>query len=73
MTTAQMRQVVVSENSIDVVTAEIPQPGEGEVIVRSLVTGVCGSDTHAAHGRHPFIQLPYHPGHEGRRRGGAGD
>ena len=64
MTTARMRQVVVSENSIDVVTAEIPQPEEREVAVRSLVTGVCGSDTHAAHGRHPFIQLPYHPGHE---------
>jgi 2-desacetyl-2-hydroxyethyl bacteriochlorophyllide A dehydrogenase len=25
---------------------------------------VCGSDTHAAHGRHPFINLPYYPGHE---------
>ncbi len=25
---------------------------------------MCGSDTHAAHGRHPFIELPYHPGHE---------
>ena len=36
----------------------------GEVLVHSVVTGVCGSDTHAAHGRHPFIELPYHPGHE---------
>jgi 2-desacetyl-2-hydroxyethyl bacteriochlorophyllide A dehydrogenase len=36
----------------------------GEVLVHSVVSGVCGSDTHAAHGRHPFIELPYHPGHE---------
>ena len=36
----------------------------GEVLVHSVVSGVCGSDTHAAHGRHPFIDLPYHPGHE---------
>jgi 2-desacetyl-2-hydroxyethyl bacteriochlorophyllide A dehydrogenase len=28
------------------------------------VAGVCGSDTHALHGRHPFITLPYAAGHE---------
>jgi 2-desacetyl-2-hydroxyethyl bacteriochlorophyllide A dehydrogenase len=59
-----MRRVVVSAEGIDVVQAEIPRPGRDEVLVRSVVTGVCGSDTHAAHGRHPFISLPYHPGHE---------
>jgi len=60
----QMRRVVVSAGSIDVVTAATPRPGPGEVLVRSVVAGVCGSDTHAAHGRHPFVPLPYHPGHE---------
>jgi 2-desacetyl-2-hydroxyethyl bacteriochlorophyllide A dehydrogenase len=60
----RMRRVVVSAQSIDVVDAEVPTPGPGEVLVRSVVVGVCGSDTHAAHGRHPFIVLPYHPGHE---------
>ena len=61
---ATMRRVVVSADRIEVVQAETPQPGPGEVLVHSVVTGVCGSDTHAAHGRHPFITLPYHPGHE---------
>ncbi len=61
---ATMRRVVVSADSIDVQTADVPIPGAGEVLVHSIVTGVCGSDTHAAHGRHPFITLPYHPGHE---------
>jgi 2-desacetyl-2-hydroxyethyl bacteriochlorophyllide A dehydrogenase len=28
------------------------------------VSGICGSDVHAAHGRHPFVPLPYLPGHE---------
>ena len=28
------------------------------------MAGVCGSDLHAAHGRHPFVPLPYRPGHE---------
>jgi 2-desacetyl-2-hydroxyethyl bacteriochlorophyllide A dehydrogenase len=60
----RMRRVVVSPDSIDVVDAPTPAPGSGEVLVHSVVSGVCGSDTHAAHGRHPFIDLPYHPGHE---------
>ena len=59
-----MRRVVVSADRIEVVEAPVPEPGPREALVRSLVTGICGSDTHAAHGRHPFIPLPYHPGHE---------
>ena len=60
----RMRRVVVSADSIDVVESATPEPMRGEVLVHSVVSGVCGSDTHAAHGRHPFINLPYHPGHE---------
>ncbi len=60
-----MRRVVVQDGgAIEVTTAPVPEPGEGEVLVRTLVSGVCGSDTHAAHGAHPFITLPYRPGHE---------
>ena len=59
-----MRRVVVSADRIEVVEAQAPRPGPGEVLVRSLLVGICGSDTHAAHDRHPFIRLPYHPGHE---------
>ena len=49
-------------------------PAAGEVRVRGTVVGICGSDTHAACGSHPFIDLPYRPGHEvdrHRRRGGS--
>ncbi|MBV8927540.1 MAG: alcohol dehydrogenase catalytic domain-containing protein [Mycobacteriaceae bacterium] len=59
-----MRQVVVSAGAIDVVDVDAPRPGSGEVLVRSVVAGVCGSDTHAAAGLHPWISLPYVPGHE---------
>lgn len=59
-----MRRVVVHPGHIAIEQAEIPSPGPAEVLVRSVVSGVCGSDTHAAHGRHPFVSLPYHPGHE---------
>jgi 2-desacetyl-2-hydroxyethyl bacteriochlorophyllide A dehydrogenase len=61
----RMRRVVVHTDHIDVDTdAVVPLPRPHEALVRSVVTGVCGSDTHAAHGRHPFIPIPYHPGHE---------
>jgi 2-desacetyl-2-hydroxyethyl bacteriochlorophyllide A dehydrogenase len=60
-----MRQVIVHADRIEVVMdAAVPTPKPHEALVRSVVTGVCGSDTHAAHGRHPFIPIPYHPGHE---------
>jgi 2-desacetyl-2-hydroxyethyl bacteriochlorophyllide A dehydrogenase len=59
-----MRRVVVSAGSIDVVTAPTPRPAPHEALVMTTLAGICGSDTHAAQGRHPFISLPYHPGHE---------
>ena len=59
-----MRRVVVDTGKIGTVLVDTPAPQDGEVLVRSVLTGVCGSDTHAAHGRHPFVSLPYHPGHE---------
>ncbi|MET8249530.1 alcohol dehydrogenase catalytic domain-containing protein [Streptomyces sp. NPDC005202] len=61
----QNRRVLV--RSIDDITIEevpAPVPGDDELLVRSTVVGVCGSDTHAALGHHPFIDLPYRPGHE---------
>ncbi|WP_184957206.1 zinc-dependent alcohol dehydrogenase [Paractinoplanes abujensis] len=59
-----MRRVIVSGDGVSVVSAEVPEPGPGDVLVRTAVAGVCGSDTHALAGLHPFIELPYAPGHE---------
>ena len=59
-----MRRVVVYPGRIAVEAADIPAPGPDEVLVRTLAAGVCGSDLHAARGRHPFVPLPYRPGHE---------
>jgi 2-desacetyl-2-hydroxyethyl bacteriochlorophyllide A dehydrogenase len=59
-----MRRVVVYPGRIAVERADIPVPGPNEALVRTLAAGVCGSDLHAAHGRHPFVPLPYRPGHE---------
>ena len=59
-----MRRVVVYPGRIAVEAADVPAPGPNEALVRTLAVGVCGSDLHAAHGRHPFVPLPYRPGHE---------
>jgi 2-desacetyl-2-hydroxyethyl bacteriochlorophyllide A dehydrogenase len=60
-----MRRVIVStEHSADVHEVPVPSVGSGEALVETVAVGVCGSDTHALHGRHPFIRLPYAPGHE---------
>ena len=51
-----MRRVVVHADRIEVVSdAAVPLPRPHEALVRSVIAGVCGSDTHAAHGQHPFI------------------
>lgn len=59
-----MRRVVVNPGAIEVISADVPQPGPDEALVQTVLAGVCGSDTHAAHGRHPHVALPYRPGHE---------
>jgi 2-desacetyl-2-hydroxyethyl bacteriochlorophyllide A dehydrogenase len=59
-----MRRVVVTADGVEVVEVDRPVPGPREVLVRTVAAGVCGSDTHALHGRHPFITLPYAAGHE---------
>jgi threonine dehydrogenase-like Zn-dependent dehydrogenase len=65
MVSASNRRVVV--NTIDDVQFETvaqDAPTSGQALVRTTVVGICGSDLHAACGRHPFIDLPYRPGHE---------
>lgn len=61
---ATMHRVTVYPDQITVVEADRPIPQSQEILVRSSVVGVCGSDTHAAAGHHPFVPLPYNPGHE---------
>ena len=61
---ATMRRVMVTADGVEIVEVPTPVPGPGEVLVRMVVAGVCGSDTHAMHGLHPFIVLPYAAGHE---------
>ena len=62
--TTNRRIVVSAVETMELLDEPVPTPASGEVLVRSTYIGVCGSDTHAFHGRHPFIPIPYLPGHE---------
>jgi len=59
-----VRQVVVSLEGVALQEVAAPEPARHEVRVRSRLVGICGSDVHAAAGKHPFVPLPYRPGHE---------
>jgi L-iditol 2-dehydrogenase len=59
-----MRKVIVNPDGVRVVEAASPVPGPGEALIRMVVAGICGSDTHALRGRHPNVTPPYAPGHE---------
>lgn len=60
-----MRQaVMVAPGRIELRETAAPQPGVGEVLVRVLRIGVCGSDIHVWHGKHPFTKYPVVQGHE---------
>jgi len=41
-----------------------PSPGRGQVLIRIRRIGVCGSDVHVRHGKHPFTPYPVVQGHE---------
>ena len=61
----QRRRVhIPTDGVITIVTEPTPVPEAHEALVASIVSGVCGSDTHALHGHHPMLKAPYYPGHE---------
>ena len=60
-----MRQEVM-ENPKNVVIRDVPvpEPGKGQVLVKIMKIGICGSDIHVYHGTHPFTSYPITQGHE---------
>ena len=42
----QMNSIVMQDGSVRLKQVEIPQPAAGQVLVRSLACGICGSDLH---------------------------
>lgn len=60
-----MKQAVMtSPGVIEHRTVDEPTAGPGEVLLRIHRIGVCGSDVHVNHGKHPFTPYPVVQGHE---------
>jgi 2-desacetyl-2-hydroxyethyl bacteriochlorophyllide A dehydrogenase len=60
-----MKQAVMTKpGTIEFRNVPKPRPGKGQVLIRVRRIGVCGSDVHVNHGKHPFTPYPVVQGHE---------
>jgi L-iditol 2-dehydrogenase len=60
-----MKQAVMTApGEIMIHEVDAPKPGAGEVLLRIQRIGVCGSDIHVYHGKHPYTGYPVVQGHE---------
>jgi L-iditol 2-dehydrogenase len=56
--------VMIAPGKIELRDVPPPVPGPGEVLLRVRRIGVCGSDIHVYHGKHPYTKYPVVQGHE---------
>src|SRR5262249_13124766 len=50
-----MRAVVMRSKSLVLADIPVPEPGPGEVLVKTLACGICGSDLHALKHAEAFV------------------
>src|SRR5262245_12779548 len=51
-----MRAAVMRDRALVVADVPVPEPGPGEVLVRTLACGICGSDLHALKHAEQFVE-----------------
>jgi len=51
-----MRAVVMRNRKLEVADIPVPEPGPGEVLVKTLACGICGSDLHALKHAERFVE-----------------
>lgn len=54
-----------SAKTIEYRDIPIPEPAAGQVVMKVMRIGICGSDIHVYHGNHKYATLPLVQGHEG--------
>jgi L-iditol 2-dehydrogenase len=59
-----LQQVMTAPHTIEFREIPIPVVHKGQVLVKIMRIGVCGSDIHVYHGEHPFTSYPVTQGHE---------
>jgi L-iditol 2-dehydrogenase len=56
--------IMIHPGQIEIREVPVPVPGPGEARLRIQRIGVCGSDIHVYHGKHPLTRYPVVQGHE---------
>lgn len=64
MESTMLQQVMTAPKTIRFDRVPVPQAGPGQVLVKIKRIGVCGSDIHVYHGKHPYTKYPITQGHE---------
>lgn len=58
------KQIMTHPGEIVFEDVPVPAAGAGEIRLKIMRIGVCGSDIHVYHGKHPFTSYPVTQGHE---------
>jgi L-iditol 2-dehydrogenase len=59
-----LQAVMTAPGQIEFHQVDKPSPRLGEVLIHMRRIGVCGSDIHVFHGKHPYTSYPVVQGHE---------
>ena len=59
-----LQQVMTEPGKIEFRKIQVPEVGDDQALVKIKYIGVCGSDIHVYHGKHPFTRYPVTQGHE---------
>lgn len=59
-----IQQVVTAPGQVELISVDMPKPETGKVLVEIKRVGICGSDIHVWHGKHPYVTYPLTQGHE---------
>lgn len=59
-----LQQVMTQPGVIEFNEVDIPKPDKDQVLIKIMKIGICGSDIHVYHGKHPFTSYPVTQGHE---------
>ena len=59
-----LQQVMTNPGEIIFREVPVPEVGDDQVLVKIMNIGICGSDIHVYHGKHPFTKYPVTQGHD---------
>ena len=59
-----LQQIMTNPGEISFREVPVPEVKADQVLVKIMNIGICGSDIHVYHGKHPFTSYPVTQGHE---------